>query len=128
MMHTHDIAPNSPALLIGLALLLIGGLLLADRRRAWHRSVCVLAVLVAVFGLESAVHSAPHLGDPQGAESCPLVSGSKHVEATSASVPNAGVALRATAPATPVEADLAPPQTTFRTHEGRAPPAPSAAR
>src|SRR5262245_62130363 len=125
--HTQDFAHGSPALWIGLALLLVGGLMLSDRRRAGPRSVWVLALLVAVFGFESAVHSAHHLGDPQGADTCTLFSGAKHVEAASSSVPDAGGGLRVTVPAAPVEADSARPPKTARTHEGRAPPTLSSA-
>jgi len=125
--HTHALAHGSPELWIGLGLLLVAGLLLADRRRAWHRSVFALALLVAVFGFESAVHSVHHLSDPQAAESCALLSGSKHVETASPALPDAGGPLWTAAPALPVDGDLAPPLRGFRTHEGRAPPALSAA-
>ena len=88
--HAHALAHGSPALWIGLGLLLVAGLLLADRRRAWHRSVFALALLVAVFGFESAVHSVHHLSDPLAADSCTLLSGSKHVDTASPAVPDAG--------------------------------------
>jgi len=124
--HTHALAHGSPALWIGLGLLIVAGLLLADRRRAWHRSVFALALLVAVFGFESAIHSVHHLSDPQGADSCPLLSGSKHVDTTSPAVPEACGPLWMAARAVPVAGDRAPSLRSFRTHEGRAPPARSA--
>jgi len=121
--HTHALAHGSPALWIGLGLLLVAGLLLADRRRAWHRSVFALALLVAVFGFESAVHSVHHLSDPQAADSCTFLSGSKHADTASPSVPDTGAPLWTAASAAAIDADPAPPLRGFRTHEGRAPPA-----
>jgi hypothetical protein len=124
--HSHALAHGSPALWIGLGLLLVAGLLLADCRRAWHRSVLALAFLVAVFGFESAVHSVHHLSDPQAADSCALLSGSKHVDTASPALPDAGGPLWTAAPVVPLDGTLAPPLRSFRTHEGRAPPALSA--
>jgi hypothetical protein len=124
--HTHALAHGSPALWIGLGLLLVAGLLLADRRRAWHRSVFAFALLVAVFGFESAVHSVHHLSDPQAADSCTFLSGSKHADTASPSVPDTGAPLWTAASAALIDADLAPPLKSLRTHEGRAPPALSA--
>jgi hypothetical protein len=124
--HTHALAHISPALWIALGLLLVAGLLLADRRRVWQRSVFALALLVAVFGFESAVHSVHHLWDPQAADSCTLLSGSNHVDTASPAVPEAGGPLWAATPAVPVDGNVAPPLRGFRTHEGRAPPALSA--
>jgi hypothetical protein len=124
--HTHAVAQGSPALWIGLGFLLVVALLLADRRRAWHRSVFALAFLVAVFGFESAIHSVHHLSDPQAAESCPMLSGSKHVDVASPALPDAGGPLWMAASADPVALDLAPPLSGLRTHDGRAPPARSA--
>ncbi len=124
--HSHALAHGSPALWIGLGLLLVAGLLLADRRRAWQRSVFALALLVAVFGFESAVHSVHHLSDPQAADSCTLLSGSKHVNTASPALPDAGGPLWTAALAVSVDSHLAPPLRSVRTHEGRAPPALSA--
>jgi hypothetical protein len=121
--HTHGLAHGSLALWIGLGLLLVAGLLLADRRRAWHRLVLALALLVAVFAFESAVHSVHHLLDPQAADSCTFLAGSKHTDTASPSVPDAGAPLWTAASAAVIDADLAPPLCGFRTHEGRAPPA-----
>jgi hypothetical protein len=121
--HSHALSHASPALWIGLGLLLVVGLLLADRRRAWHRSVFALALLVAVFGIESAVHSVHHLSDPQAADSCTFLSGSKHTDTASPSVPDTGAPLWTAASAVPVDGNLAPLLRSFRTHEGRAPPA-----
>jgi hypothetical protein len=121
--HTHALAHGSPALWIGLGLLLVAGLLLADRRRAWHRSVFALALLVAVFGFESAVHSVHHLSDPQAADSCTFLSGSKHADTALPAVPDTGGPLWTAASAAAFDADLAPPLRSVRTHEGRAPPA-----
>ena len=124
--HSHALEHGSPALWIGLGLLLVAGLLLADRRRAWHRSVFALALLVAVFGFEAAVHSVHHLSDPQAADSCTFLSGSKHADAASPALPDAGGPLWTATPAAPIDGDLAPPLRSVRTHEGRAPPALSA--
>ena len=121
--HLHALAHGSPELWIGLGLLLVAGLLLADRRRAWHRAVFALALLVAVFGFESAVHSVHHLSDPQAADSCTFLSGSKHADTALPAVPDAGGPLWTAAPAVPVDGNLAPPLRSVRTHEGRAPPA-----
>ena len=124
--HTHVFAHGSPALWIGLGLLFVASLLLADRRRVWQRSVFALALLVAVFGFESAVHSVHHLSDPLAADSCTLLSGSKHVDTASPVLPDADGPLWTAVPAALVDGDLAPPLRSFRTHEGRAPPALSA--
>ena len=121
--HSHALALGSPALWIGLGLLLVVGLLLADRRRAWHRSVFGLALLVAVFGFESAVHSVHHLSDPAAADSCTFLSGSKHADTASPSVPDTGAPLWTAASAVPVHGNLEPPLRSVRTYEGRAPPA-----
>ena len=131
--HSHALALGSPALWIGLGLLLVVGLLLADKRRiragagrcrrAWHRSVFGLVLLVAVFGFESAVHSVHHLSDPTAADSCTFLSGSKHVDTASPALPDAGGPLWTVAPGVPVDGNLAPPLRSVRTHEGRAPPA-----
>jgi len=124
--HTHALAHGLPALWIGLGLLLVAGLLLADRRRAWQRSVLALALLVAVFGIESAVHSVHHLSDPQAADSCALLSGAKHVDTAPPAVPDEGDPLWTAARAVPVDFDLVSSLRSVRTHEGRAPPALSA--
>jgi len=124
--HMHALDHGSPALLIGLGSLLVAGLLFADRRRTWHRSVLVLALLVAVFGFESAVHSVHHLSDPRAADSCTFLSGSKHTDTASPSVPDTGAPLWTAASAVPVDGHLSPPLRSVRTHEGRAPPALSA--
>ena len=122
--HTHLFAHGSPALWIGLGLLIVAGLLLlADRRRAWHRSVFAFALLVAVFGFESAVHSVHHLSDPTAADSCAFLSGSKHVDTASPALPDAGGPLWTATPVVPVDGNFAPSLSGFRTHEGRAPPA-----
>lgn len=122
--HTHALAHGSPALWIGLGLLLVAGLLFADRRRAWHRSVFALALLVAVFGFESAVHSVHHLSDPEGADSCTVLSGSKHVDDTTSPVVSAvGAPLWTASAAAFIDGALASPLRSVRTYEGRAPPA-----
>jgi hypothetical protein len=123
--HSHALALGSPAVWIGLGLLLVVGLL-ADRRRAWHRSVFGLALLVAVFGFESAVHSVHHLSDPTAADSCTFLSGSKHVDTASPALPDVGGPLWMATPAIPVDGNIEPPLRSVRTHEGRAPPALSA--
>ena len=121
--HSHALSHGSLALWIGLGLLLVVGLLLADRRRAWHRSVFGLVLLVAVFGFESAVHSVHHLSDPTAADSCTFLSGSKHVDTASPALPDAGGPVWTATPAIPVDGNLEPPLRSIRTHEGRAPPA-----
>jgi hypothetical protein len=120
--HTHALELGSPALWIGLGLVLVAGLVLADRRRAWHRSMFALALLVAVFGFESAVHSVHHLSDPLAADSCTFLSGSKHADTASPAVPDTGGPLLTVASAAAIDADLAPPLRSVRTYEGRAPP------
>src|SRR5512132_509488 len=54
------------------------------RRRAVAR--LLLALLVALFGVETAVHSVHHLVDPQTAGSCAIFSASQHAPAAGAPV------------------------------------------
>jgi hypothetical protein len=123
--HSHQESPGHPGPTVAIAILLsLAGLaFLAVRRWGRRAAFLALALLVAWFGLESAVHSVHHFWDPQSAASCPLFLASHHVD---------GAAAPAIVTGTPTWTALPPPSLDeeqpralqqFRSHEGRAPPA-----
>ena len=88
-----------------------------------RRSVIVsLALLVAFFGVESAVHSVHHLSDPEGAASCALFLMSEDLQGACAATPDAGTAPDTPAGVATVDRAVLQPAHVFNAHEGRAPP------
>ncbi len=109
-------------LLAGLGAVLLGAM------RGRKTGVLVLAFTLGFASVEVAVHSVHHMGDPEGAASCQVLSASQHVAGAVAN-PSHLSAPRAV-PAAPVSSghDHILPARFSRPDEGRAPPAtPSAA-
>jgi hypothetical protein len=79
-------------------------------------------VLLALFAVESTVHSVHHLGEPHSAESCAFSSSSQHVAGTGPANSETGVPLPVSE--APPCVDQAPvrPLAALPTCEGRAPP------
>jgi hypothetical protein len=124
MSDTHALVHGSPALWFALGLVvLVGGCLVVTGRRAWKVSIFSLALLLALFGLESAIHSVHHLSDPEAAASCALFASSQHVPGASSPSPEARVPLWTAEPSQAADAERIRPLWSFRSHEGRAPPA-----
>ena len=120
--HHHDESSTGP---VAILLLLAGAIALGVATAGrWRRPalLAVLAVLVALFGVESAVHSAHHLSDPQGAASCVLFAASQHDESAGAPA-LVTVTVTQTIEHSPphVVAEIRP-LLAFGAHEGRAPP------
>ena len=82
--HAVDLVWVAAALLV-----LCGQAILGGRRgaRGW---VLSLALVVGLFGVESAIHSVHHLGDPEGAESCAVFSAAQSVLLVGAQSPDVG--------------------------------------
>ena len=119
--HFHHEPSTTPVAILLLGAVIALGLAAAHR---WRRRTALVALglLVALFGVESAVHSAHHFADPEAAASCALFAASQHDE-------SAGTV--ATVSATPIwTTELSPPHEiirvrplhAFRFHDVRAPP------
>jgi len=109
---------------LGFVLLAAAGLGLAVRGRSGRRAVLAgLALLVAVFGVETAVHSVHHLSDPQAAASCALFGAFHHAPGAGAALPDAGAPDRTGEPSRAIDREQSRPLQALRLHEGRAPPA-----
>ena len=120
--HGHpESSANAGAFL--LLAVLGAGLAVFAARRARATAVVTLALLVAIFGLESAVHSVHHASDPQSATSCPLFSASQHTQSGDVPTPATGIPTWTSEP--PLALDVCPIVSlpAFSAHEGRAPPA-----
>ena len=120
----HALHHDSSAVWISLAVLLLGGACLAGAARRGRRAaVLALALLVALFGLESAVHSVHHLADPQAAASCALLSASQHAPGACAGTLDVGTPAGTPEPSPAVGTEIVRPLQVFASYEGRAPPA-----
>jgi hypothetical protein len=75
---------------------ILAGIAAGARRHGPRGLALLLALLLAVFASEAAIHSVHHLADPRQAERCPVHSASQHVAGLSAG------------PATPELPPLAP--------------------
>ncbi len=112
----------------GLYLLAVLGAVLVGARRVRKTGVLVLAFTLGFASVEVAVHSVHHLGDPEGAASCQVLSASQHVAGAIASPSH--LSAPPAVPVAPVSSghDQILPARFSRPDEGRAPPAtPSAA-
>ena len=92
-------------------------------RRGRDAAIVSLTLVVALFGLESAIHSVHHLSDPMAAASCATFSASQHVPGAGAEPSHVGAPTWITRPAPALGAESTRPLSAFRSHEGRAPPA-----
>ncbi len=63
------------------------GAVLLGARRGRKTGVLVLAFTLGFASVEVAVHSVHHLGDPEGAASCQVLSASQHVAGAELSYP-----------------------------------------
>jgi hypothetical protein len=87
----HSLDHAADAGWVAAALLALWGLTILGKRRNGTRGyVLSLALLVGLFGVESAVHSVHHLGDPEGAESCAVFSVAQNVPVMGGQSPDVG--------------------------------------
>lgn len=120
----HALHHHSLAVWISLALLALGGACLAAAIRRGRRvATLTLALLIALFGLESAVHSVHHLADPQAAASCAVLSASQHAPGTCVDIPDVGAPTWTAEPSPAGGTEIIRPLQAFGPPEGRAPPA-----
>ena len=119
--HSHHESSAGPVAILLLLGAIALGLITAGR---WRRpgALITLAFLVALFGVESAVHSAHHLADPQTGASCAFFVASQHNEGAGASVTVTATPTWTTEPSPPPEALAASAHQAFHSHDGRAPP------
>jgi len=120
--HSHHESSTGP---VAIPLLLAGAIALgvaAAGRRRRPAALITLALLVALFGVESAVHSAHHFADPQAAASCTFFAASQHDEGGGAVPIVTATPTWKTEPSPRHEIVEAHPLHTSRSHEGRAPP------
>jgi len=114
---------GSHALPISLALVALGGLgLMAATRHGRKAALVALVLLVALFGVETAVHSVHHFSDPQAAASCALLSASQHAPGACAATLDLGAPIWTGEPSPAVETGTARSLQAFGPPEGRAPP------
>ena len=119
--HGHpESSANAGAFL--LLAVLGAGLAVFGARRTRATAIVTLALLVGIFGLESAVHSVHHASDPQSATSCPLFSASQHTQSGDVPTPATGIPTWTSEPS--LAFDLRPLVllAVASPHEGRAPP------
>jgi hypothetical protein len=119
--HSHHESSAGPvAILLLLGAIALGG---ATAGR-WRRPAALIALglLVALFGVESAVHSAHHFADPQAAASCALFAASQHDEGAGAVATVTARPTWTTEPSPPHEVVGLGPVHAFHAHEGRGPP------
>jgi disulfide bond formation protein DsbB len=119
----HALHHPSLAVWISLVLLVLGGVCLAGATRRGRRAAMLaLALVVALFGLESAVHSVHHLSDPQAAASCAVLSASQHAPGTCADIPDVGTPTWTAERSPAVGTEIIRPLQAFGPPDGRAPP------
>jgi len=123
----HALHHASPPIAAALSLLALGALCAGAAIRGRKAAVLPLAFLVAVFGLESAVHSVHHLGDAQAAASCAVSSASHHSPGAFPETSDAASPVWRPVASAPLDAEAGRPLQAFRCPEGRAPPTPLSA-
>jgi len=133
--HAHaDVEPGTPpapaagpaSLVVALGILALAGAgRRVMRRRCAGRVVpASLAVVLALFALESAEHSVHHLGDPDAASACVVLCVSQHVTgAEGAGTAVVGLPAPLVSAAPPITDQEVRPLLAYRPFEGRAPPA-----
>src|SRR5262245_43319633 len=119
--HSHPESSTGP---VGI-LLLLGAIAVGIATAGqWRRpaALITLGLLVALFGVESAVHSAHHFADPQTAASCAFFAASQHDEGAGAVATVTATPTWTTEPSPPHEIVAVHPLHAFRSHQVRAPP------
>jgi hypothetical protein len=118
--HSHHEPSTGPAAMLLLGAVALG---LAGASR-WRRpaALVVLSVLVALFGVESAVHSAHHLADSQGAASCAFSAASQHDESAGAAAAVTVTVTRTIEHSPSRKVVEIRPFQAFHAHQDRAPP------
>jgi hypothetical protein len=119
----HSPSHAWPALWSSLALLGAAAAVIAGLRgRGRPAAMLGLAVLVALFGFQTAVHSVHHLSDPQREASCAIFAASQHLPGTCAEPSVAAVPLWTAMPSPPAFQEHVHSPEAFGSPEGRAPP------
>jgi hypothetical protein len=120
--YSHHESPGLAGLTVAILLALAGMVFLTSRRWGRRGAFLALALLLAWFGLESAVHSVHHFWDPQSAASCPLFLASQHAQgAGTTPAITASPAETFQLSPTPGDEQLRPLQV-LRSYDDRAPP------
>jgi hypothetical protein len=115
--------PIGGLLWAGLALIAGIGLLRLAACRSRGRVIALgLSLALGVFTLESAVHSAHHLAEPETAQTCSVLTGSQHLSWGEAPTAAADAPPLRVGPAPFLRAEDAPQALICRPHQGRAPP------
>jgi hypothetical protein len=118
--HAHPGPSAVPVVMLLLAATALG--IVAAGRCRRPAAILALGLLVGVFGVESAVHSAHHFSDPQGAASCALFAASQHDDGAGGADAVTAIPTWTTEPRPPRDAAQIRSLQAFRSHEGRAPP------
>jgi hypothetical protein len=119
----HALHHHSLAIWISL-LLVLGGACLAEAAHRGRRAVTLaLALAVALFGLESSVHSVHHLSDPQAAASCAVLSASQHALGTCVGIADVEAPTWTAETSVAARAESIRPLQAIGSPDGRAPPA-----
>jgi len=117
------IASAEWGLLAALALCALG--LMSARRFVKRAAVLSLAMTLAAFALEAAVHSVHHLSDADAAARCVVLSASQHVDGAGLELPVVAAPVLAPHAMLSDGVESAPRPERFRVDAGRAPPSPS---
>jgi hypothetical protein len=115
-------ASSIPLLLVAL----LAAVSTAAGRRRPRAVAVVLSLALAVFAVQTAVHSVHHIGHPQEAEKCPVLSASQHAPGDLPSVPAVDSPAETATELVGVAPALLVPDSAERPDQGRAPPAPPA--
>jgi len=106
-------------------LVLTGFGLAVLRRHAKEAATLALALAIALFAVEAAVHSVHHLSDPDAAARCLVLSASQHLEGTCLELPVVAVPAPTQHPVLVDDVPSIALSERFRSDAGRAPPLPS---
>ncbi|HXJ82874.1 MAG TPA: hypothetical protein VMS64_29820 [Candidatus Methylomirabilis sp.] len=123
--HSHETSSALPVAVLFLGAVGFG--LATMLRRFRPAALLLLALLIGWFGVELAVHSIHHVGDPKSAESCAFFLASQHAEGASTSPVVTGAPTRTVEPSPTLDGQEIPLPREFCSHEGRAPPVPPSA-
>ncbi|HEY7040914.1 MAG TPA: hypothetical protein VID28_18755 [Methylomirabilota bacterium] len=118
------VARSDGGLWVVLALVMGVGLLSVAVRGLRGRAIALgLSLVLAVFALESAVHSVHHLASPETAATCPVHAGAEHLGWGETPVVASGVPPLHVTAAPILAAEDGKRSLTHRPRSGRAPPA-----